>query len=77
LAIIGGSGLSSLKMLEIVEREIVHTPYGEPSSPLVMGTVCGKRWYSCHGTAPVTPFRAQGQLPRQHVGAEKHGCAGA
>lgn len=57
LAIIGGSGLSSLKMLEIVEREIVHTPYGEPSSPLVMGTVCGKEvvFLARHGTSHTIP----------------------
>jgi len=57
LAIIGGSGLSSLKMLEITEREIVHTPYGEPSSPLVMGTLCGKEvvFLSRHGTSHTIP----------------------
>lgn len=57
LAIIGGSGLSSLKMLEITEREIVHTPYGEPSSPLVMGTVCGKEvvFLARHGTSHTIP----------------------
>lgn len=37
LAIIGGTGLTSLKDLEIVRREVMHTPYGEPSAPLVFG----------------------------------------
>jgi 5'-deoxy-5'-methylthioadenosine phosphorylase len=37
LAIIGGTGLTSLKNLEIISREVVHTPYGEPSGPLVYG----------------------------------------
>ena len=27
LAIIGGTGLTSLKNLEIIQREVVHTPY--------------------------------------------------
>lgn len=37
LAIIGGTGLTHLKNLEILKREIVHTPYGEPSGPLLYG----------------------------------------
>jgi len=37
LAIIGGTGLTSLKNLQIISREVVHTPYGEPSGPLVYG----------------------------------------
>lgn len=41
IAIIGGTGLTSLKNLEIVKREVVHTPYGEPSGPLTYGVLCG------------------------------------
>ncbi len=37
LAIIGGTGLTSLQGLEIDRREMVHTPYGEPSGPLTHG----------------------------------------
>lgn len=37
LAIIGGTGLTSLKSLKIVRREVVPTPYGEPSGPLTHG----------------------------------------
>ena len=37
IAIIGGTGLANLKVLEIVRREVVHTPYGEPSSALTHG----------------------------------------
>lgn len=37
LAIIGGTGLTSLKNLQLDQREVVHTPYGEPSGPLVHG----------------------------------------
>lgn len=39
LAIIGGTGLTSLEGLEIVRREVVHTPYGEPSGPLAHGVL--------------------------------------
>ena len=41
LAIIGGTGLTSLKGLEITRREVVNTPYGEPSGPLTHGKLCG------------------------------------
>lgn len=37
LAIIGGSGLTKLPQLEITQRQIVRTPYGDPSGPLVFG----------------------------------------
>lgn len=37
LAIIGGSGLTELEGLEIERREMVHTPFGEPSGPLTHG----------------------------------------
>ena len=42
LAIIGGTGLTKLKNLEIERREVMHTPYGEPSGALTIGTLCGK-----------------------------------
>lgn len=41
IAIIGGSGLTQLKNLEITRREVVRTPYGEPSAPLVYGALSG------------------------------------
>ncbi|MBW7860380.1 MAG: S-methyl-5'-thioinosine phosphorylase [Rhodocyclaceae bacterium] len=37
LGIIGGSGLTQLSTLEIVRREVVRTPYGEPSGALLFG----------------------------------------
>lgn len=40
LAIIGGTGLTSLKNLRIKRREVMRTPYGEPSGPLVHGELC-------------------------------------
>jgi 5'-deoxy-5'-methylthioadenosine phosphorylase len=39
IAIIGGSGLTQLANLEIGQRQIVRTPYGEPSGPLTYGRV--------------------------------------
>ncbi|MDH3949197.1 MAG: S-methyl-5'-thioinosine phosphorylase [Gammaproteobacteria bacterium] len=41
VAIIGGTGLTSLQGLQITNREIVQTPYGEPSGILVWGNYCG------------------------------------
>jgi len=43
LAIIGGTGLTQLDMLAISNREIVHTPYGEPSGPLTHGILNGRK----------------------------------
>lgn len=37
LGIIGGSGLTRLKALEVDRQEIVTTPYGDPSAPLTFG----------------------------------------
>ncbi len=39
IAIIGGTGLTSLANIDIIRREIVMTPYGEPSSPLIYGVI--------------------------------------
>ncbi|MCW5598682.1 MAG: S-methyl-5'-thioinosine phosphorylase [Nitrosomonas sp.] len=39
LAIIGGSGMTKLPCLEISHRQIVRTPYGEPSGPLTFGKI--------------------------------------
>lgn len=39
IAIIGGSGLTGLANLEITKRQIVRTPYGEPSGPLSFGRI--------------------------------------
>jgi 5'-methylthioinosine phosphorylase len=41
MAIIGGSGLSSLAPLAVTSRKAVRTPYGEPSGALTFGTVRG------------------------------------
>ena len=42
LAIIGGSGLTQLSCLEISHRQIIRTPYGEPSGPLTFGKLHGE-----------------------------------
>lgn len=41
LAIIGGTGLTRLSTLAVAHREVVRTPYGEPSSTLVFGEIGG------------------------------------
>lgn len=40
LAIIGGSGLSQLSSLDVERREVMRTPYGEPSGVLLFGQLC-------------------------------------
>lgn len=57
LAIIGGTGLTSLKTLEITRREVVHTPYGEPSGPLTRGVLGGKEviFLARHGYGHTIP----------------------
>jgi 5'-methylthioadenosine phosphorylase len=39
LAIIGGTGLTNLANLEITRREIIRTPFGEPSGHLTFGRI--------------------------------------
>jgi 5'-methylthioadenosine phosphorylase len=41
LAIIGGTGLTRLSTLAVAHREVVRTPYGEPSAPLLFGEIAG------------------------------------
>ena len=40
-AIFGGSGLTNLATLTVTRREVVRTPYGEPSGPLTFGRLAG------------------------------------
>jgi len=42
LAVIGGSGLSQLAELEVRQRKVARTPFGEPSGPLTLGTIGGR-----------------------------------
>jgi 5'-methylthioadenosine phosphorylase len=39
LGIIGGSGLTELANLDVARREVVRTPWGEPSAPLSFGRI--------------------------------------
>jgi 5'-methylthioadenosine phosphorylase len=42
LAIIGGSGLTQLSSLDVRERRVIRTPYGEPSGVLSFGRLNGR-----------------------------------
>ncbi len=42
LAIIGGSGFTQLTHLAVARRQVVRTPYREPSSALTFGTIAGR-----------------------------------
>ena len=57
VAIIGGSGLTSLKNLEITRREVLRTPFGEPSAPLVFGHLGGQQtvFLARHGHGHTIP----------------------
>lgn len=57
LAVIGGSGLTQLANLDVSHREIVRTPYGEPSSPVTFGEICGKpaMFLARHGHGHIIP----------------------
>lgn len=39
LAVIGGSGLTKLSNLDVTRREVVRTPFGEPSGALTFGRI--------------------------------------
>ena len=41
LAIIGGSGLAQYPELEIVQRQCLNTPYGDPSAELLVARLAG------------------------------------
>ncbi len=42
LAIIGGSGLTRLSTLAVAHREVVRTPYGDPSAALLFGQIADR-----------------------------------
>ena len=43
LAVIGGSGLYSMRGLEDSEQHEIATPFGKTSAPIIVGTLEGKR----------------------------------
>lgn len=57
IAIIGGSGMKQLPGLEVTHRQIMRTPYGEPSSPLIFGIINGHEivFLSRHGHGHIIP----------------------
>ena len=57
LAVIGGSGLTAYDGLEIVRRESLDTPWGEPSAPLSHGRLkgIGIVFLARHGAPHVIP----------------------
>jgi 5'-deoxy-5'-methylthioadenosine phosphorylase len=57
LAIIGGTGLTSLKGLNIDRREVRRTPHGEPSGPFVHGDFSGTEvvFLARHGSGHTIP----------------------
>lgn len=57
LAIIGGSGLTQLASMDVVRREVVRTPYGEPSGALTFGQIRGKQivFLARHGYGHTIP----------------------
>ncbi|MDH5407253.1 MAG: S-methyl-5'-thioinosine phosphorylase [Gammaproteobacteria bacterium] len=57
IAIIGGTGLTSLANLEITGREIIQSSYGEPSGPLTRGKLQDKNilFLPRHGYAHTIP----------------------
>lgn len=42
-AVIGGTGLTEIEGLEVIHREAIHTPYGEPSGPVTHGILEGRK----------------------------------
>ena len=60
LAIIGGSGLSKLGNMEVTQRKVSRTPYGEPSGALTYGAFGGIKvvFLARHGDAhTIAPHR--------------------
>lgn len=57
LAIIGGSGFTSIPTLEVLRREVVHTPFGQPSAPLTHGSLEGREvvFLPRHGSGHTIP----------------------
>ncbi|MFW6190989.1 MAG: S-methyl-5'-thioinosine phosphorylase [Thiohalospira sp.] len=77
LAIIGGTGLTTLEGLAITGREVVNTPYGEVSGPVVHGELDGREvlFLPRHGPGHTIPphrinYRAN-LWALNAVGAEK------
>ncbi len=64
-AVIGGSGLENMPGLEDIQEVEPRTPFGQPSAPIVIGTLAGQRiaFLARHGSghkfsASEVPYRA-------------------
>ncbi len=74
IGIIGGSGLTRLETLEIEHRQVLPTPYGEPSAPMTFGSLQGHPvvFLPRHGAAhSIPPHRVNYRAniwAMQHVG---------
>ncbi len=57
LAIIGGSGLTQLANLQATRRQVVRTPYGDPSGALTFGTIRNREvmFLARHGDGHTIP----------------------
>ena len=57
LGVIGGTGLTKLSNLETIRRQLVRTPYGEPSGPLTFGKMGGREvaFLARHGYGHTIP----------------------
>ena len=70
LGVIGGSGLYSMKELNILEKVSVETPFGAPSDDLVVGELSGTRivFLPRHGVGHfIPPSEINFQIGRAHV----------
>ena len=77
LAVIGGSGLTKLSSLDVVRREVMRTPYGEPSGALTFGRIGGQEivFLARHGYGHTIPphrvnYRANIWALSQGAGAD-------
>ncbi len=77
IGIIGGTGLASMDTLEILDREVIYTPYGSPSSPIAHGRLNGKAvaFLARHGddhTIPPHQINYRANLwALKHIGASR------
>lgn len=57
IAIIGGTGLASFPGLKIIKKEVVRTPFGPPSGPIIFGEYHGKKiiFLARHGSRHTIP----------------------
>jgi len=77
IAIVGGTGLTDWEGLEITRREVVHTPFGEPSAPVTFGLLGGVEvlFLPRHGSGHTIPphcinYRAN-LWALKHLGIER------